>query len=707
VNDQFLLEDEDQIIEPVGYDFGLSRRSMLQILGAGVVIAASASGLVAQNRGGGGRGNREQRPVNLDARLHIGKDGIVTVMTGKVECGQGARSQLTQVAAEELRLSPDNVRMIMADTSLCPDDGGTSGSRTTPSTVPAVRRACAAARALLIGLAAKTWNIPTDSLTVADGAVNDSSQNRKLTYADLAGADVLKQTVPADVQLTPVEKWKVMGTVVPRPDQRDLVTGAHKYPSDIIRPGMLYGKVLRAPSYGARLTSVDLAPAKAMDGVVAVHDGAFVGVAAPNTDRAKRALRALEQNAQWESAPHPASSELFKYLRDKADGGVPGNPFAEAVKSAAKTLKATFECAYIQHVPMEPRAAVAEWENGSLTVWTATQNPFNVRQELARAFSVPPERVRVIIPDFGGGFGGKHTGETAVEAARLAQAAGKPVALRWTRAEEMNWAVFRPAALIEAEASLDASGSLNSWYFINVNSGGSAVDTPYKVAQNRSAFIRSDAPLRHGSYRALASTVNCFARECLMDELAEAAGKHPLEFRLNHLENPRLRAVLEEAAKKFDFAARRAQKSDGQVGVGIACGTEKGSFVATCAEVAVDKQQGTIAVRNLTQAYECGAIINPDNLLAQVQGCMVMALGPALREAMEFDEGVIRNASLWKYQVPRFKDMPKLDIHLVNRPDLPSVGAGETPIIAVAPAIANAVHHATGQRLRTMPMRVS
>jgi isoquinoline 1-oxidoreductase len=313
--------------------------------------------------------------------------------------------------------------------------------------------------------------------------------------------------------------------------------------------------------------------------------------------------------------------------------------------------------------------------------------------------------VRVIVPDFGGGFGGKHTGETAVEAARIAKAAGKPVAVRWTRKEELTWAYFRPAAAMEMQATLDSQGTITSWHFVNVNSGQAALESPYRIAKSRSQYIQSEPPLRHGSYRALASTANNFARECFMDELAEAAGRDPLEFRLAHLENPRLRAVVEVAARQFDFVARRSRKTPG-TGVGLACGTEKGSFVAACVEVIADVAQHRITVNEVCEAYECGAITSPDNLLSQVQGCIVMGLGPALSEEMVFDDGTIRNASLWNYTVPRMKDLPKLNIHLIDRPDLPSAGAGETPIIAVAPAIGNAVFHATGTRLRQMPMRI-
>jgi isoquinoline 1-oxidoreductase len=276
----------------------------------------------------------------------------------------------------------------------------------------------------------------------------------------------------------------------------------------------------------------------------------------------------------------------------------------------------------------------------------------------------------------------------------------------------LTWAYFRPAALIDAEASLDADGTITSWHFTNVNSGPSAVESPYKIARSRGQFVRAnDPPLRHGSYRALAATANNFARECFMDELAVAAGRDPLEFRLAHLENPRLKAVLEEAAKRFDFTTRREDIKKNQepnVGVGLACGTEKGSFVATCAEVKIDKSDGKIIIRRICQVFECGAITNPENLLSQVQGSVIMGIGPILREAMDFDSsGLVRNASLWKYPVPRQADVPQLDVHLLNRPDLPSVGAGETPLITVAPAVANAVYDASKLRVRELPLRLT
>jgi isoquinoline 1-oxidoreductase len=496
-----------------------------------------------------------------------------------------------------------------------------------------------------------------------------------------------------------------MGTAVPRPNRRDLVTGAHKFPSDYTRPGMLYGKILRPPAYGSKLVSVDLGPARAMKDVVAVQDGEFVGVAAPNTYRANQALDAISRTAKWQPAPHPSSKEVFDYLRKRAQGGVPRNPFADELAAAAKTLRQTYHVPYVQHAPMETRSALAEWNDGRLTVWTSTQAPFGYHSELARAFRLSNDHVRVIVPDFGCGFGGKHTGEAAVEAARLAKAAERPVLLKWTREEEFTWAYFRPAAVIDVEASLDAQGRLTSWHFININSGGAAVDTPYRTGQARSRYVPANSPLRQGSYRTLAATANTFARESFMDELAAAAGADPLEFRLQHLENDRLRAVLQDAAKQFDWPNRVKQKQP-DVGVGLACGTEKGSYVAACAEIAIEREKNRIVVRRVTEVFECGAIINPDNLLAQVQSCIIMGLGPALREEMRFEEGKIRTTNFSRYLVPRINDVPELDIHLLNRPDLPSVGGGETPIIAIAPAIANAVFHATGTRIHEMPIRL-
>jgi isoquinoline 1-oxidoreductase len=409
--------------------------------------------------------------------------------------------------------------------------------------------------------------------------------------------------------------------------------------------------------------------------------------------------------AEWNAPPQTSTKTLFEDLRKirtvsgggRGGGGRGGGETGSVEKAMAeadKKLERTYTVAYIAHAPLEPRAAVASWNGDQLTVWTGTQRPFGVRSELAQSFHIPEANIRVIMPDTGSGYGGKHTGEAAIEAARLAKAAGKPVKLVWTREEEFTWAYFRPAGVIDVRSAVDKNGRLTAWEFHNYNSGTSAINTLYDVPNKKIEFHPVDAPLRSGSYRGLAGTANHFARECHMDEMAALAGAEPLEFRLRNLKDDRLRAVLQAAADKFKW---------GKGKFGIAGGFEKGSYVATCAEVRVDPGKPPRVVR-VVQAYECGAVVNPDQLRNQNEGAVIMGLGGALFESISFENGKILNPHFARYRVPRFRDVPSIEIVLVDRKDLPSAGAGETPIMTLAPAIANAIYAATGERLRSMPM---
>ena len=510
-----------------------------------------------------------------------------------------------------------------------------------------------------------------------------------------------------------VENWRILGTPVARVGARDVVTGAHRHPSDIVLPGMLRGVVLRGPFPGATLASVDLEAAKSVDGIASVRDGDFVGFAARTSAAARSARDAVAATAKWEVPSVPSSDELYDHLASHAREGegrrggprVKGAP-DEAFAKAANVQRARYRVAYVQHAPLEPRAAVAQWSEDDLTVWTGTQQPERVRAALAETFRIPRERIRVIVPDTGGGFGGKHSGEAAIEAARLARAAGKPVSVRWSREEEFTFAYFRPAGVVDLAGALDDAGKLVAWEQINVNSGASALEMPYDVPHARTAFRESDAPLRQGSYRALAATANVFARESFLDELALAAGTDPLSFHMEHLSDERLGAVLETVAERYEqLRDSNGANGDGLLrGAGIACGTEKGSFVAACVEVEVDRAAGRYRVVQILEAFECGAILNPRNLEAQVQGCIIQGLG-ALKEEVRFAEGHMLNPRFSAYPVPRQTDVPKIEVLLLDRRDLPSAGAGETPIVAVAPAIANALHAACGARIRALPLR--
>src|SRR5436190_3830229 len=600
------------------YHFELSRREFVATLGAGLVLSVAVPSGLAQRAGRGGGGG--ERSVPLAQRMHIGADGLITVFTSKVEVGQGARTQLTQAVAEELEVPVQRITLVMADTA-GPDDGGTAGSRTTPATVPALRKAGAAARQLLIETAAATFEVDAKNLSVREGQVEGLPSGKQFSYADLASgkhADALKRELAPGVSVKEVARWRLLGTPVPRVDAAAIVTGAHRYPSDVTRPGMLYARMLRAPSYGAQLQDIDLAPARAVAGAVVVRDGDFVGFAAPTSMAAEQARVAAAATAKWTTATttaQPASDELSAHLRaqtsERSRPDKRGTP-EEAFKTAAKVLRETYHIAYIQHAPMEPRAAVAEWAGEQLTVWTGSQQPGRVRQDLAQSLRIPAERVRVIVPDTGGGFGGKHSGEAAVEAARLAREANKPVSIRWTREEEFTWAYFRPGGVIDVGGGLDDKGVLIAWEHVNFNSGTSALGTPYAIPNVSTEFKSCNQPLRSGSYRALASTANAFARESFMDELAAAAGVDPLEFRLRHLTNDRLRAVLVAAADKFGWkGAWKKHSSTQRTGIGLACGSEKGSYVACGVRIEVDDRADTFKVLEVVEAFECGAIQNP------------------------------------------------------------------------------------------------
>jgi isoquinoline 1-oxidoreductase len=664
----------------------MRRRDFFAVLGGGIVVLLDDE-IYAQETGGPRRGGAGAVPVEIGAWLHIGENGVVTVYTGKVEVGQNARTSLTQAVVEELHALPESIQMMMGDTELTPFDMGTVGSMTTPRMWPQIRRAAAAAREMLLDLASQKWGVDRTTIAIADGKVSASGHSSG--FGELARGEKWTRTIPSTVPLAEASEWKAAGKSLPKVNGRDIVTGAHKYSYDLKQPGMLHAKVLYPPQFGATLIALDASAAEAMPGVKVVHEGNFVAVAAPEADTAAKALAALK--AQWRPVTAEADSHsVFQYFKQTAqDGGT---------KAASLT---PYTIAYIAHVPLEPRAAVAEWEGDKVTVWTGSQRPFGVRSELAQAFGIPEEKARVIVPDTGSGYGGKHNGDAALEAARVAKALGKPVKRNWTREEEMTWAYFRPGGLIEVAGKTAPDGTLTEWEFHNYNSGGSGLQSPYHIAGKKEQFHQTKSPLRQGSYRGLAATANHFVRESYMDELAQSVKLDPLDFRLKNVRDERLRNVIVAAADKFGWKAR--QKTAGR-GFGIAAGFEKGGYVATCTEVSVEPKTGAVKVLRAVVAFECGAVVNPEHLRNQVEGAIAMGLGGALFEEIQFGEGRIATNRLAKYRVPRFADMPVIESVLLDRKDLVSAGAGETPIVGIAPAIGNAIFDASGTRIRRLPL---
>jgi len=688
--------------EPERSSFELERRDFFKFLGGGLVLLLALDGTApAQESGRGSAIRPDARPPELAAWLHIGEDGAVIVYTGKTEVGQNIRTSLAQAVAEELHAPISVVQLVMADTDLTPYDMGTFGSRTTPLMAPQMKKVGAAAREALIDLAAEKWKVDRASVSLAGGKVKNNASGESIGFGELTRGQNLIKTVDG-ATVTPASAWTIEGTSAPKVSARDMVTGAHRYTSDLVRPGMLHGRVLRPSAFNAKLISIDAKEAGEIQDVLIIRDGDFVGAAAPDEMILNKAIRAVK--TEWSADPQPSNKELFAYLKKNAPQHA-RNDF-----EADHKLEATYTVAYIAHVPLEPRAAVAEWNEGKLTVWTGTQRPWGVKGELAEAFKIPEDRVRVIVPDTGSAYGGKHTGEAAIEAARLAKAANKPVKLIWSREEEFTWAYFRPAGVIEIRSGVSNAGLITAWQFDNYNSGPSAIESPYDIANHSAQFHPADSPLRQGSYRGLAATANHFARESHMDDLAAAVGMDPLEFRLKNLKNQRLRAVLQAAAEKFAWG----KLSDSNLGYGLACGVEKGGYVATCAEVSIVPGEfigaevtpalPKVRINRVVTAFECGAVVNPEHLRNQIEGSVVMGLGGALFEAVEFANGRILNPHLATYRVPRFSDLPLIETVLVDRTDLPSAGAGETPIVGLAPAVGNAIFHATGTRIRSLPM---
>jgi nicotinate dehydrogenase subunit B len=681
-----------------------SERAYFDRLGAGLVTVLPP---FRPAGGGWGRGG----PPHGGAWIHVGTDGRARAFTGKVEVGQGTRTALSLIVAEELRIPLDSVDLTMGDTDVCPWDMGTFGSRAMPDAASHLRLTGAAARTILTDLGAARLGVSPAEVELVGGTVRKRGDSRSsVSYGALVGGlrrvDVVSDPPtpgsPAD--------WTVAGHPALTVGSRDIVTGQRRYVSDLHLPGMMYGKVLFPPTLGAKLRSVDLSRARAVPGVVAVREGDFVGVAATDLLAAHAALRLVR--AEWEATSQPSEAEIVSYLRDHPAEGEDfwdvlhheTGDVEAALSSAAIAIHATYTTAFIAHVPMETHAVLAEWAGDRLTVWIGSQTPFRARDAIADGLGISPAHVRIVVPSTGSGFGGKHASELGEGAARLARAAGHPVRIVYTREEEFSRAYFRPMAVIDIWSGSASDGQPVAWKFEDLNAGSAAAMTPYRVPHQKVGNRPADSPLPQGSYRALAATANNFARESLMDEIAARVHADPVEYRLRHLADERLAAVLRAVATRAEWVSHpRKDAQDHGPGQGIAVGLEKGGRTATFADVVVGEDR-RLEVRRIVTGFECGALVHPANLRSQVEGATVMALGGALFEAIHFENGRILNPRLSQYRVPRFHDVPPIEVLLLDRPDLPSQGGGETPLIAVAPAIANAIFDATGQRLRHLPL---
>ena len=696
------------------WDGRLDRRTFLKALGGGIVILFWAGPLPAQEGGQRPRIPGHELPADFNGFLRIAEDGSVSCFTGKIEMGQGIVTSLAQMLADELDVSPDRVRVVMGDTNLCPWDMGTFGSMSTRFFGPPLRQAAAEARAVLITLAAERLRVPENRLTVKDGVVSDQKNRQKrVTYGELARGKEIQRHVSVKPPLKKGAQFKVMGKPRRRVDGVAKVTGAALYAGDIRLPGMLYAKILRPPAHGAKFKSADTSAVRADPDITVVEEPGLIAVCHPLPDVAEKALLMIK--AEWEVTEGGLdNTTIHSHLLEAAPKT--GEVVSEAGDTVQGEKLATtlFEEAYLDHyvahAPMETHAATAAFDGDRLTIWPATQTPFPAKDSIARALGIPPQKVHIIMPFVGGGFGGKSFHLQAIEAARLAKLTGKPIQVMWNRKEEFFNDTFRPASIVKIRSGLDAAGRIAFWRYDVYYAGPRGAEQLYAIPHHReTVFVHYTGkegthPFATGAWRAPGSNSNAFARESQIDTMAARIGADPLAFRLKHLADPRMIATLKAAAAKFGWKAGAAPSGRG---VGVACLSDAGTCVATMAEVEVDRATGKVKVKRIVCAQDMGIVINPDGARQQMEGGLTMGLGYSLSEEVNFQGGRILNTNFDTYAIPRFSWLPKIETVLVDNPGVDPQGGGEPTIPSTGAVIANAIFDATGARLTKMPMTPS
>jgi len=683
----------------------LDRREFIRILGPGIYVLFWANDFIfAQQPGARGY------PEDFNAYLRIGEDGRVTCFSGKIEMGQGIIASLAQMLAEELEVPYESVSMVMGDTKLCPWDAGTNGSRSIKYFGPAVRAAGAEAREVLIELAAERLQIPRERLTAKDGVVFDrTSPGTKVGYGLLAKGKTIERHLAQKPSLKPPSAFNVCGKSMPRADFEDKVTGKAQFAGDIRLPGMLYGKVLRPPAHDARLKEVRADAAKEVKEARVLQEGDFVGVVHPLPDMAERALALLKPVYEIPEATVD-NGNIYGHLSgaDARDNVIEQKgDLEEGVRMAALRFEESYFTPYVAHAATETHSALADVQADSATVWVGTQRPFGANEEIARAIGLGADKVRVITPFVGGGFGGKSQVGQAVQAARLSKMTGRPVQVVWSREEEFFYDTFQPAAVVKIASGLNASNRITFWdyhvLFAGERSSQNIYDVPnVKTVSRGSSFGGAGPhPFGTGAWRGPGSNTNIFARESHIDIMAAKAGMDPLEFRLRNLADKRMIRVVEAAAGKFGWKPGKAPGGRGQ---GMVCLDYLGTYVAAMAQIRVEKTSGRIRVDRIVHAQDMGPVINPAGARMQIEGAITMGLGYCLSEEIHFKGGAIESLDFGSYQIPRLSWVPVIESVLVENTEIAPSGCGEPPIVGMGAMIANALFDATGIRMNQLPL---
>jgi len=683
---------------------GMKRRDFFKLLGGGIFIFFQPRDtfklLELQAQQG------RSLPTEFNAFLQIAEDGSVNCYTGKIEMGQGAITSLAQIMADELEVSFERVKMVMGDTDLCPWDGGTNGSQTTRSFSPHMRVAAAEAKTVLMQLGSEYLHVPVSQLEVKDGIISNIKNNKsKVSYGELAKGKRIEKHLDGKPELKDYTKFKYVGKPYLHQDARLKVTGEAKFSADIQLPGLLHARVLRPPSHGAKLSTADVSEAEKIKGIQMVRDGDFIAVLSDDRDKVDQAIVKVKAEYSFDEIKVDDTTIFDRILKaDSVANVVRSNGDIETGRKISDTVtESEFHNSYVAHATIEPHAATAMIEGDKITVWVSTQQPFRAQETIAREMNVPLEKVRIITPFLGGGFGGKSAHGQAVEAVKLAKITGRPVVVAWTRQEEFFYDTFRPAAVVKITSGMDKSGKITLWDYHTYYAGARGSDTIYDVPNAITTdYARGSVhPFGTGAWRAPGNNTNTFARESQINIMASKAGMDPLEFRLKNLKDEKMIAVLKAVADKFGYTS--AKNPSGR-GYGVACGTDAGTWVAHMAEVKVDKNTGHVQVIRVACAQDMGLCVNPEGTTIQMEGCITMGMGYALTEEIQFQGGNIKNHSFDTYEIPRFSWVPKIDTVIMNRKDQAPQGGGEPTIICMGAVIANAVFDATGARLYQLPM---
>ena len=680
----------------------------------------------------------------LDAWIRIDARGHITVFTGKAELGQGIKTALIQVAAEELDVTPGNIELVTADTLQTPDEGLTAGSHSMQDSGTAIRNAAANVRLLLTQGAAKTWRVQSQTImTSGDGRLR-SATGRVATYGEIAASLSLHVKAVPDAPLRDPKQFRTMGTAMPRVDIPAKLTGGAAYVHDMRLPGMVHARVVRGPSVGTQLDALSISAAEALPGVVkVVQVGSFVAVVAEREWAAITALRHLQGSGFRRTAPPTGSGDEVAQLKSLTPEDIVVVDTNGPTEPAVRTVKARYTRPWLSHGSIGPSCAVALFQDGVMTIWTHSQGIFNVRHVVAGLLQLPPDKVHAIHTEGAGCYGHNGADDVAADAAVIASALpGLPIRLQWMREQEFGWEPLGPGMLTEVEAALDSQNRIVRWNYevwSNTHNGrpaepggvlvGQEVVPPFPVPEPKPIpmpegdgdrnsnplyalpnmhviyhFLR-DMPTRVSALRSLGAHMNVFSIECMFDELAKVGGVDPLALRLAHIQDARARAVMQTAAARFGWSMRARGDARRGCGMGFARYKNLGAYCAVVLEIEIERESGRIAVRRAVSAVDCGQPVNPDGIRNQVEGGIIQSLSWTIHERATFDASRRTSFDWSSYPILRCLDAPdSIEVHIINSAGLPFLGVAEGAQGPTAAALANALADATGARLRDMPL---